>query len=221
MTQTDLLKHVSDSFGSVRDMLAMVPTDRRYELLANYFQSAFERRERGEPLAWVNFATIPEIFWAMDLTPVYIDAVIGPAAGFSEKGITEYVDIAEAIIPDHICATNKAFLGTILDGDIPIPDLLVNAGHPCDSNIATYPVIAERFGFPYFCIDAPYWRDERGMRHIVGELQRLIAFLEDTTGRQLDFDRLHEVMEHSNRAHENVLRLNQLKMAVPGTLFRC
>lgn len=212
----DLIKHVSDSFGMVRDLTAGTTTDRRYELLASYFESAFKRKERGETLTWVNFATIPEILWAMDLVPLYIDAVIGPSAGFSEKGLSEYIDTAEGIIPDHLCATNKSFVGAILQGDIPVPDMLINAGHPCDSNIATYPVIAEKYGIPYFCVDAPYWRDERGMRHMTDELERLVSFLEDVTGHKLDFAKLQQTMEYSNRAHECILKLNELKMASPA-----
>jgi benzoyl-CoA reductase/2-hydroxyglutaryl-CoA dehydratase subunit BcrC/BadD/HgdB len=212
----NLIKHVAEGFSLARDVMAKRSTDRRYQLLADYFQTAYERKEHGEPLAWVNFATIPELFRAMDLMPVYIDALIGTAAGFSKEGITRYVDIGERDIPDHICATNKAFLGAIIDGDLPVPDLLVNAGHPCDSNLATYPVIAEKFGFPYFCIDAPYWRNERAMEHLVGELERLISFLEGTTKRKLDFAKLQRIMEYSNRAHEYILRINGLKMAVPA-----
>lgn len=212
----DLVKHVSDSFKMVRDITAERRVDRRYELLASYYENACRRKDEGEALTWVNFATIPELFWAMDLVPLYIDAVVGPATGFSEKGLSEYIDTAEEIIPDHLCATNKSFVGAILQGDVPIPGMLINAGHPCDSNIATYPVIAEKYGIPYFCVDAPYWRDERGMKHMTEELERLVTFLEDITGHSLDVSKLRQTMEYSNRAHEFILKINRLKMASPA-----
>ena len=43
-----------------------------------------------------------------------------------------------------------------------------------------------------------------------------MEFLEGQTGRRLDYDRFREVMEHSNRAHEYVLKISELAQNVPS-----
>ncbi len=183
------------------------------EMLSGYFEDVGRAMERREPVAWVNFGVISELFWAMDIPPVVVDVVTGLLA--PTKEVSRYIDLAHEHIPDHICSNNKTLLGAMLAGDIPAPDIFVHPSQPCDSNLATYPVMAEYFHSPYFCIDMPYFRSEEGVRYVTDELRRLVAFLEETTRRKLDFERLRLAMEHSNRAHEYYLRISELRRAEP------
>ena len=220
-SRVDLLGQLRDTFNSFRDLtsgqIEGEYPDRHMaiSLLASYYGRMFEEKEAGKKLAWVNYAVPSELCWAMDITPVEIDAVCGAAAATPEV-VMPYIDVAERHVPDYICAVNKIFLGAMVNGDIPVSDMIIVPSHPCDSNLATYPVIAERYGFPYFCIDSPYFRDERGLRHVKGELGRLMGFLEEQTGRRLDYGRFREVMEYSNRAHEYVLEITELAQNVPS-----
>jgi benzoyl-CoA reductase/2-hydroxyglutaryl-CoA dehydratase subunit BcrC/BadD/HgdB len=219
--QAPLITKISGMFHGIADLLLADPSgdfrERQLavQLLADYFARIYEEKAQGNKLAWVNYAVPSELFWALDITPVEIDAVCGITAQNSEDAIP-YIDRAHEVIPDYICSVNKIFLGAALSGDIPMPDMIVVPSHPCDSNLATYPVLAERFGFPYFCIDAPYFRDERGLRHVTAQMWELAAFLEAATGRKLTYQKLREVMEHSNRAHEYVLKIAQLAQSVPS-----
>jgi benzoyl-CoA reductase/2-hydroxyglutaryl-CoA dehydratase subunit BcrC/BadD/HgdB len=220
-TTVDLLEQLRDKFNVFRDLtsgeIEGEYPDRHMaiSLLASYYGRIYDEAQAGKQLAWVNYAVPSELCWAMDITPVEIDAVCGAAAATPED-VMPYIDVAERHIPDYICAVNKIFLGAMATGAIPVSDMIIVPSHPCDSNLATYPVIAERYGFPYFCIDAPYLRDERGLRHVKGELGRLMDFLEEQTGRKLDYGRFREVMEYSNRTHECVLQLTELAQAVPS-----
>lgn len=189
-----------------------------FRTLADLYKRISTAKQRGEPLAWINFACVPEIFWAMDITPVFIDNTEGLEAVFPadpQVGVTKYIDIAHQHVPDHLCSANKIFLGAALCGDIPKPSVFVHTSHPCDSAMAIYPNICESLDIPYFCIDVPYWSDERSFRYIAAELKRLISFLEEQTGHKMDIDRLRQVLEHSNKAHEYILKLNDLKTTVP------
>ncbi|MFH1436863.1 MAG: 2-hydroxyacyl-CoA dehydratase family protein [Pseudomonadota bacterium] len=183
------------------------------EMLSDYFEEAVEAKRKGEPLAWVNFGVMTELFWAMDIVPVIIDVVTGLVA--PTPNAMRYIDIAEEQIPDYICSNNKVLLGAMLAGDIAAPDMIIHPSQPCDSNLATYPVIAETFNSPYFCIDVPYFRREKDIQFVAGELERLVTFLEQTTGRKLDYDRLRRAMEYSNQAHEIYQKISALREAVP------
>jgi benzoyl-CoA reductase/2-hydroxyglutaryl-CoA dehydratase subunit BcrC/BadD/HgdB len=216
----DMLKYASDNMNSIRNMVKTRFGDKHpewawvYELLADYHMQAWKARESGEPLAWINFGVPSELFWAMDVVPVVVDVFTGMLAAAGNA--TDYIDVAEQHIPDYICSNNKVFLGSVLSGDIPRPDIFVHPANPCDSNLATYPVIAEHHKFPYFCIDMPYFTTERSIEYISSELMKLVSLLEDTTKHKLDIDRLKQAMEYSNQSHEYILKTSDLRQAVPS-----
>jgi len=211
-----VVEETAQLYGFLRDHTAKKYPERawRYEAIANYMEKVAKSKDTGEEVAWVNFATIPEIFWAMDMIPISIDLMSGLAAS-SPEGAAEFIDLAEQYIPDYICATNKVAFGAIMDGAMPVPGMLVHPSAPCDSAVTAYPLLSEHFGIPYFCIDVPYFRDERGYQYLTDELRRLVSFLEETTGRRLDPDKLRQTMEYSNRAHEYSQKVNQLVNSVP------
>jgi benzoyl-CoA reductase/2-hydroxyglutaryl-CoA dehydratase subunit BcrC/BadD/HgdB len=224
----DIVSGVADRLGTAATFITQVAAEQDasgqaprgrggFQALADLYKKISEAKSQGEPLAWINFACVPEIFWAMDITPVFIDNTEGLEAVFpgNPQGVGKYIDIAHAHVPDHVCSANKIFMGAALSGDIAKPDIFVHTSHPCDSSMAIYPTLCASLEIPYFCIDVPYWNDERSFRYMGAELGRLVRFLEEQTGRQLDLDRLREVVRYSNQAHEYILQLNQLKAAVP------
>lgn len=208
----DVLEKISDFLTVLRDKKSGGVNV--VDFLGFYFEKACTAKERGEPLAWTNFGVPSELFWAMDITPIVVDVTTGTIAGLGEA--SKYIDIAEEHIPDYLCSNNKILLGAALAGDIPLPCILVHPASPCDSNLATYPHIARHFGFPYFCIGMPYFKSERGVQYIAGELGKLVSVLEEITKRKLDLDKLQQTMEYSNLAHEYILKLNKLRQTVPS-----
>jgi len=211
----DIIQMLSGNFAMLKDLFAGPAGGVSvFEFLGPYFEKVNEAKDRGERLAWINFGVMPELFWAMDMTPIVVDSLTGAISGLGEA--MKYIDIAEQHIPDYLCSNNKILLGAALAGDLAPPCIMVHPSHPCDSNMATYPHIAERLGFPYYLIDMPYFRSERSVEYTARELGKLIPVLEDITGRQLDFDRLQEVMRLSNQAQEYVLKLNHLRQQIPS-----
>jgi benzoyl-CoA reductase subunit B len=211
---------LADKFGSLRDQAAEKWPEREpiYAIHADYFQRAARAKERGEPFAWVNFGGLPELCWAMDIVPIFIEGTFGTLALAFGEDVIKYIDIAEQHIPDYICSLDKAFFGAALAGAIPLPDVIVHSSPPCDSALATFPILAEYSGIPHFCIDIPYWSNERTYRYIENELWNLVSFLEEKTKRKLDFDRLKEVAAYSSQAHESILNFNKLRQAIPCPL---
>ena len=215
-TETSLPKQISDNFRAMAETLQQATPEWSWsiQLMSDYFGRVHEAQEKGEVVGAINFGVPSEILWAMDIVPLLIDPIGGVAAAFPE-GVARYIDLAEQHIPYYICANNKTFIGMLLSGDLRRPKFILHPSAPCDSNIATYPVMAEYFGCSYFCIDVPYLRNEAAFTYMVGELRRLIAFLEEQTGRKLDVEKLRQAMEYSNQAHEYMLKIAELRQSVP------
>ena len=219
-----VLKNIVDYYNSVLDDIgAMDLAEADFQwieiprLSRDYFQRLYEAEQKGEPIAWINFALNPEIFWAMDIVPLIVDPTAAHTAmTYALLGGTRYIDLAEEHIPDYICGNNKILLGAVLAGELSPATAMVHPSNPCDSNLATYPVISESFGIPYFCIDTPYKKNDRTIPYVTKELKKMISFLEDTTSRKLDLDKLKQTMEYSNITHEYLLKLNKLREAVPS-----
>lgn len=211
----DIIQSLSDNFAMLKDLLEGKSDGVSvFEYLGPYFNKANATQQSGDKLAWINFGVMPELFWAMDMTPIVVDSLTGAISGLGEA--MKYIDIAEQHIPDYLCSNNKILLGAALAGDVPLPSIMVHPSHPCDSNMATYPHMAEHFGYPYYLIDMPYFRGERSIEYTARELGKLIPVLEGITGRKLDFAKLQQVMEYSNQAQEYVLKLNHIRQQVPS-----
>jgi len=218
-----LLKTIVDGLESSAAVLAeMAPseTDDQWAvatitgLLANYWRKGYDAYQNGEPVAFTNFGIPTELFYAMDIVPMVVDVLSANAAtfGFAHK----YNDFAAEKVPEYLCSNNTILLGSLLSGDMAPPDIMVHPANPCDSNIGTYPVFSAYFKFPYFMIDMPYITTEKSIPYVANEYKKLISVLEKLTGRKLDYDRLRQAMEYSNIVHEYILKLGELREAVPS-----
>lgn len=182
--------------------------------LADYWRKIHNAYQNGDPVAWTNFGIPTELFYAMDIMPMVVDVLAANAAQFGLAH--KYNDIAIEKVPEYLCSNNTILLGSALAGEIAPPHIMVHPANPCDSNMGTYPVFSQYFKYPYFMIDMPYITTEKSVPYVANEYKRLIALLEETTGRKLDYDKLRETMEYSNILHEYVLKLCELREAVPS-----
>lgn len=214
----DILKLASEFLG---DGVLSANDDQRWQLepLANYYGLAATAKERGKPVVWTSVVSKPEIFWAMDIVPVAIENLDNVLTTMPGDRHHKYIDIAEEhMVADHLCSLNKTMIGMGLSGDIPRPAAIVHPGQPCDSIRVSYSAIAEILDVPAFTIDVPLWRNERAYIYIADELERMVDFLEEKMGRKLEYDRLKQVMELSNRAHDYAQKINELKKRVPSPI---
>ena len=120
---------------------------------------------------------------------------------------------------------------------IPDPDMVVSAKNLCRLHPLWMKVAAEHYDVPYFSIDAPvmpprydknpivykeqwgahvkHQSDVEAIEYGVAQLKEYIAFLEEHTGRKMDYDRLKECVAHSARMGEYYNEIFNLRKAVP------
>lgn len=223
MAEKDLVKSLAGTFGAITQRVAEKrPEDAwMYRLRANYYDRLLHARELGMNIAWMNFGNAPELFHAMDIVPLSPESTTAILAGFP-GGVLEYLDAGAARVADYICGANKVMIGAAIKGDLPRPDFIIHATQPCDSGLISFTALADYMQLPSFCVDVPYWNDDRSYNYLAGELRRLVSFLEARTGKRLDLDRLREVVNYSNQAQHYLNQINELRKRVPcplGTRF--
>lgn len=189
------------------------------DIAADYWGRIADAWEKGEPIGWNSFCSSPEIFRAMGIPSIMQESLSLVVSMLGDKSNERYIDIAqENLVADHVCSTQKIMIGAALSGDLPPPTVIAHPAQPCDSTVVTYPTIAHHLGVPHFAMDIPTWKDERAVQYVADEIERMVAFLEEHTGKKLEYDKLKEVMEHSNVAHEYSLKVNELTKMVPCPL---
>jgi len=215
----DILQYVRHSIRHIAERTAKKHPERGWmsQVQRLYWDNVCEAREKGIPLILHSPSFSPELIYAFGAVPLCLDSLAARLASL-EMGVGPYVDIAQKYIPDHLCALNKTGIGLALSGDMRKPDGLIYAAIPCDSARIAYPLIAEHLGVPHFCVDTPYEQNERGYEYVANEMRGATRFLEEVTGRKLDWNRLVKVIEHSNEAYELISQIAELRKIVPCPL---
>ena len=134
------------------------------------------------------------------------------------QDIPVLVDGAQAVgIPADCCSADKLAIGAIHRGLYPKPVCSVGINTPCDAQVLSTQVMAELSEAPFFAIDVPYYHEEDTILHVAGQLKELIPFLEENTGRKMDYDRLREACNLSNQMAENLWEWLDWRKQVPLT----
>ncbi|WP_094607526.1 Benzoyl-CoA reductase subunit B [Sporomusa silvacetica DSM 10669] len=217
--QKNLFKELSDASESIVEHARKKYPDRlwMFEVQKVYWQSVYQAHEKGLKLILHGPNMPPELIYAFGAVPFLLDCVPTRIAS-SKEGVARYVDIAEKYVPSSLCGLDKTDIGAILSGDIEKPDAIIYASAPCDSTRVAYPAIADHLGVPSYCIDTPYKKDERGFAYIAEEMRGAVAFLEEVTGNKLDWNRMAEVIGHSNKAYELLGKIAELRQNIPCPL---
>jgi benzoyl-CoA reductase/2-hydroxyglutaryl-CoA dehydratase subunit BcrC/BadD/HgdB len=215
--EKNVYKILADSFSSIVAYMEKKSPERKwaYEPSAKHWAERYRAKEVGKPIAWYNFGIPPEIFVAMDILPQQIEHITATTASFPEAKLTERIDTAHQYVPDYICTAHKHCIGALIDGSVPKPDVVVGSSHPCDSSREGHSIIAGYFDIPYFPIDIPYWDDEASYQYVADQIEEMVSFLEKTTGRNLDLDKLRQVVGYSNEAQRYILQIRELRKTIP------
>ena len=187
-----------------------------YELLAGYFRRAQRAREEGKCLVSHTTSIPPEVFYAMDIVPLQLESM-GTLAAQIVRNFEDSFSAARAFgLAAEICSCHRLIAGQAILGWLPRPDAIVWSNQVCDNTAKSGNLLVEIYGCPGFFLDRPYRYTERGVQYFAQELEDLIHFLGELTGRKMDWDRFAEVMEHSRRLLELQREIRQLRKAVPS-----
>jgi len=185
-----------------------------------YMEKALHHVDNGHPFVWYNLGFNPELVYALgDACPFPIEqlGVLHCLMGDINTA-QDFIDGAQAAgVPSDCCSADKLAVGAMQKGLFPTPACTVGINTPCDAQVMGTQVMAELSEAPFFVVDVPYYRDKATIEHVAGQLKELIPFLEEHTGRKLDYDRLREVCELSNQMTEAIWEWLEWRKHVPLT----
>ncbi|MFQ5826486.1 MAG: benzoyl-CoA reductase, bzd-type, subunit O [Dehalococcoidia bacterium] len=129
-----------------------------------------------------------------------------------------------------MCAYMRNYWGSMfLDrfyfgGPFPRPDFSIQL-HLCDSHAKWFQIVSEHFGMPLFGIEAPArgftfdpGSDERRLEYLVGQLHDCIEWMEKTTGRKYDDEKLIHAIRNEFRSNQLWSQICTLNKNIPAPL---
>ena len=186
--------------------------DKLRKITAEYWEKAYQARDIGKPIVWCSGMVPAEFFTAMDFFTIY---AMNNSATCASRGVSlELCQRAEAVgySPD-LCSYARVDIGSVLAGEEttsplkpPRPDLILVTNGQCHTITKWFENLARLFNVPIILIDTPMLHDgwdrdtfDRAYDYIKVQLQEMISFLEEFTGRSFNYDKLQEDIANSGR----------------------
>ncbi|MFA5077878.1 MAG: 2-hydroxyacyl-CoA dehydratase family protein [Dehalococcoidia bacterium] len=184
------------------------------KIVAEFYLEGHEAKKAGKPIGWMPpMNGLIEIFYAMDLQPVFPEnwSPVCAAFGLIHKN---YMTAESMGFSPDLCGYLRNCVGYIngmmgeegvpLNG-LPEPDMIFVPGAGCVPAMKNFQYIAKRFPeAKVFNADLPQVPIENIQRYHIdyalSEINRIIDFLTETTGRKMDYDRLAEVVRLSDQS---------------------
>jgi len=174
---------------------------------AQYYEEIRHAHEMGKKIVYVNVFSPAELFYAMDIIPVYPENHSVFLQARKMTGDVTRVSEAEGY-PPNICSYALCDIGSIYSGISPVgglpkPDLLYTSNCQCGTMTKWFEVVGRHYQVPLFLLDVPQpgnrGFDSNAFEYVKKQMEELVAFLEGITGKSLDRDRLKQVLETSGK----------------------
>ncbi len=186
-----------------------------FELYIKYLERL--RSARGKEFA--HATSVPaEIFYAMDMAPVLL---VGTCFAITQC-IKEYPKAMEIYrqygTAEEICSAHKNVIAHCVSGWLPRPNVFIDVGGGCDAFANSMKIGAELYGVPHFQVDTPYYKNQKSINYLVTEFKKLITFLEDQSGRKMNWDKLSASMIYSQKMIDLWWEVWELRKAFPSPM---
>ncbi len=200
-----------------------------------YEQAQRAKEEKRKVAYCMVMCNYEEILEAMDIVQVYTENYAGLCAVKREAEQYQAKARAEGY-SDLLCGYAQVGIGfdamrhelgamppDAPDGGMPDPDMLLGCSMGCDPRWKWYQALGRYTDAPVYNIEVlmpPSDADmdairEHSVRYMAEELRGLIAFLEEQTGRKMDYDRLMAIIRQVEETRWWWQEAYELRKAIP------
>ena len=187
-----------------------------YKMLSDYYTRVLNAHDEGKFIAAHTVFFPSEILYAMDIVPMHTEMTTWMMALFL-GGQAEILSAgAELGLVPEICSPHRGLAGAFSLGALPRPDAMLWSNLICDNTAKSGELIMEMKKCPGFFLDHPFQRSETEDKYLISELEDMIGFLEEKSGRKIDWDKLSDIVARMDRQVELFREIGELRKAVPS-----
>ena len=189
-----------------------------YETLAQYCEKIASRVDEGGSLAAAESFAPTEILYAMDIIPINV-VLVSWSMGLLLKQTPDFLAQSEAFgLPWEACSGHRVIIGALLREALPPFDLAVGCSMGCNNLAKSVREVMRLYQRPGFQLDFPAGASDEEVQYLASEMADLVTFLEEQTGRKMDWDRLKEVVALSVKESELWREIGQLRKTTPAPM---
>lgn len=188
-----------------------------YALLADSFRKVQQAVEEKKPIIGHTIFVPTEILYAMDIVPMYLEGtgeIMARMLGLDEA----FAAAKTAGFATELCSGHRLLNAQVIQGWLPRPTAFIWSNLVCDLTAKSGDFLAARYAVPGLYLDRPYHDTPETRQYFVRELENMVRFLEELTGRKMDYDRLSVVLEYSRRSVEVFREICDLRKSVPSPM---
>jgi benzoyl-CoA reductase subunit B len=214
-----MLKLVDGYLKKAGPTFQLKATSKYLQLTAKNIEAAIHAHDRGMKYA-VHSTQFPnEFFIPMGIAPLFNELYSTVVNMFSDDN-QEFMNIADGMgFPCYNCSYYRTFYAMIEVGAWPKPDMICYSSSPCDQTPKGQEGAARAMGVPSFGMDRPYKLfTPQAQAYWKKEHEEFIKFLEQQTGKKMDYDRLKEAARLSYEATKLYIEVNELRAKIPTPL---
>lgn len=192
-----------------------------YELMLNYLKRILNTAEEDEPLIAYGAFVPNEILYAFDLVP-YHPEMVSTASVAILRGYEEAFDTSRSYgLPLELCSAHRLTLAALIQGFLPKPKAGVVAVTLCDNVGKSEQAICKVYESPIFFAEFPRggFLNQNHIDYLVQELEGVVEFLSQVTGKGIDLDRLRYAIEISSKTIEIQRRIYEKGKSIPSPLL--
>jgi len=187
--------------------------------LHTYYRKIYQAYVADQPLAAIGMFIPTEILHAMDIPYILEEYHAVMSCSADPYGMERFMDLAHGYgIAKEVCSPHRIAIGMALAHLTPSPSFIISTSTTCDQTLKLYEVLSSYYKVPAFLIDSPFTTDERAIDYAKKEVVNLIKFLEEQTGKRLDFERLREVVQLSKQAIDAWEAVCEMRKQIPAPI---
>jgi benzoyl-CoA reductase/2-hydroxyglutaryl-CoA dehydratase subunit BcrC/BadD/HgdB len=151
----------------------------------------------------------------MDIVPMHTETTTWLCALFLKEQAELLAKGAELGLAPEICSPHRGVAGIFGLNAIPHPDVILWSNLICDNTAKCGELMMALSCSPGFFLDNPFQNSPMEVSYLTGELEDMVHFLEERSGRKMDWDKLAEIVARTNQEIELYREIDELRKAVP------
>ena len=165
-------------------------------------------------IAWTTVFVPYEILNSMSVSGMFVEFFGAMLAGTGMS--SKYLDLSESKgFSTDSCSYHRTIIGAAMDGLLPEPDVLIGASIPCNGGVKALKRIGEIFNKDVFILNIPIEVTPDAVDYLTDQYKEMIKYVENETGRKLDYDKLKKTIKYNNQARKYLIETNNLCKNVP------
>jgi len=189
-----------------------------YQMLAEYYTRVRNAHEEGKLVAAHTVFFPTEILYAMDIVPLHTETTTWLIALFLREQTELLIKGAQLGLAPEICSPHRGVAGIFGLNAIPRPDIILWSNLICDNTAKSGELIMELNHSPGFFLDNPFQGSAGEMNYLVDELKDMVHFLEEKSGRKMDWKKLSEIITRTDQEIELYREICELRKAIPSPM---